>query len=125
MGDPRHELGLAAEAAVADWLETAGWRVLARRLRSDAGGEVDLVALDTAGILVGIEVRARRTDRTGIGTETIDPRRTARIGRTLTCFAATAPVVHRGLRIDLVSVMPAPGSVVTWRLRRIPGIGGW
>ena len=28
MGDPRHALGIAAERAVAAWLEASGWRVL-------------------------------------------------------------------------------------------------
>jgi putative endonuclease len=123
MGDPRHDLGLAAEAGVAAWLEGCGWRVLARRVRSAGGGEVDLVALDPDHVLVAIEVRARRSGRKGMGSEPIDARRTARIGRTLAGFAAHGALGHRALRIDLVSVMPEPGSVCAWRLRRIPDIG--
>jgi len=127
MGDPRHDLGQAAEAAVATWLEGSGWRVLGRRVRSAGGGEVDLVALDPNRVLVAIEVRARRTARTGIGSEPIDARRTARIGRTLVAFAAGGGfgprLGHGALRIDLVSVMPEPGSAGAWRLRRTPDIG--
>ena len=123
MGDPRHDLGIVAERAVGAWLEKAGWRLLGRRVRAPGGGEVDIVALDPAGVLVGIEVRARRTRRAGIGTESIDARRTARTGRTLAAFAAGARVGHRGLRIDLVSVLPEPGTDARWRLRRIPNIG--
>ena len=92
-------------------------------MRASGGGEVDIVALDPDGVLVGIEVRARRTARAGIGTESIDARRTARIGRTLVAFAASSRVAHRSLRIDLVSVMPEPGTSGRWRLRRIPSIG--
>ena len=123
MGDPRHALGTAAESAVAAWLEGIGWRVLGRRVRSAAGGEVDLVALDPDRVLVAIEVRARRTARTGIGSEAIDGRRTARTGRTLAAFAAGAGLDHRGLRIDLVSVTPEPRPADRWRLRRTPDIG--
>ncbi len=123
MGDPRHELGIVAERTVAAWLEQSGWRLLGRRVRAPGGGEVDIVAVDPGGVLVGIEVRARRTARAGIGTESIDPRRTARTGRTLAAIAAGARVAHRGLRIDLVSVMPEPGTDAGWRLRRIPNIG--
>ena len=123
MGDPRHDLGIVAERAVAAWLEESGWRLLGRRVRAPGGGEVDIVALDPDGVLVGIEVRARRTARAGTGTESIDARRTARIGRTLVAFAAGARIGHRGLRIDLVSVMPEPGTDARWRLRRIPNIG--
>ena len=123
MGDPRHDLGMLAERTVAAWLEKSGWRLLGRRVRAPGGGEVDIVALDPDGILVAIEVRARHSARAGIGTEPIDGRRTARTGRTLAAFAAGARAGHRGLRIDLVSVMPEPGTDARWRLRRIPNIG--
>ena len=123
MGDPRHDLGLVAEGAVAAWLEESGWRLLGRRVRASGGGEVDIVALDPGGFLVAVEVRARQTARAGIGTESIDARRTARTGRTLAAFAAGARIGHRGLRVDLVSVMPEPGTDGRWRLRRIPNIG--
>lgn len=123
MGDPRHDLGVAAEGAVAAWLEESGWRLVGRRVRSPGGGEVDVVALDPDGVLVAIEVRARQTARAGVGTESIDGRRAARIGRTLASIAAGSRVGHRGLRIDLVSVMREPGTNAHWRLRRIPNIG--
>ena len=122
MGDPRHDLGFAAEGAVAAWLEESGWRVLGRRVRAPGGGEVDIVALDPDGVLVAVEVRARQTARAGIGTESIDGRRTARTARTLAAFATGARVRHSGLRFELVSVMPEPGTGGRWRLRRIPNV---
>ncbi|MCA1569546.1 MAG: YraN family protein [Chloroflexi bacterium] len=125
MADARHELGIAAERSVATWLESAGWHVLARRRRSKDGGEVDLIALDPSATMVAIEVRARRTNHTGIGSETIDRRRTARIGRTLAAFATASGIDHRGLRVDLVIVAPMPGTAARWRLRRIPDVGAW
>ena len=125
MGDRRHDLGIAAEQAVATWLERAGWEILARRRRSSDGGEVDLIALDPDATLVALEVRARRSGRTGLGSETIDRRRTARIGRTLAAFATSEGGHHRGLRLDLVIVAPVPGDATRWRLRRIPNIGAW
>jgi putative endonuclease len=125
MGDPRHTLGIAAERAVGAWLESSGWRLLGRRVRVAGGVEVDIVALDPTGVLVGVEVRARRTGRTGVGTETITAQRVRRTGRTVAAFAAQNRVGHRGLRIDLVSVTPeAGGTVGTWRMRRTPNIGG-
>jgi putative endonuclease len=124
MPDPRHDLGQAAERAVATWLEGQGWRILGRRVRAPGGGEVDIVAVDPSQVLVAIEVRARRTARAGLGTETIDARRIARSGRTLARLAAQSPVAHRGLRVDLVRATPEPGPDGRWRLRRIPDIGG-
>ncbi len=122
MGDPRHQLGLAAETAVAGWLTDAGWRVVERRARSPTGGEVDLVAIDPQRTLVAIEVRARRTHRTGGAVLSVDARRVARLGRTLAAIGASGRHAHRALRVDLVTVEPAdaPGR---WRLVRVPGIG--
>lgn len=124
MTDPRHRLGTEAEEAVARWLVGLGWQLLARRLRSAGGGEVDLVLLDSRGTLVGIEVRARRTNRTGTPDESVGVRRVARIGRTLAAFATRTHVEHHGLRVDLVAAEPLPGAVRALRLRRVPNLGG-
>lgn len=124
MADARHDLGLAAEAATAAWLSRAGWRILARRHRTPVGGEVDLVAVDPAGILVAVEVRARRTARVGIGAETVDHRRVVRLSRSLASFAAVTRLPHEGLRIDLVLLEPASGPDGGWSARRIPEVGG-
>ncbi len=126
MTDPRHDLGHRAEEATGAWLTRHGWQVLARRLRVPGGGEVDLVALDPAGALVAVEVRARRSSRTGAAEASIDRRRVERIARTLRAVAASpAMALPRELRIDLVVAEPLDGgSPGTWRLRRVPGIGG-
>lgn len=124
MTDPRHAFGRAAEAATAAWLEGSGWRVLARRYRSRGGGEVDLVLLDPQGVLVGIEVRARRTGRAGFPEETVDARRIGRIARSLAVFAAGSGVAHHGLRVDLVAAEPLGPGPGHLRLRRIPASGG-
>ncbi|MCV0403452.1 MAG: YraN family protein [Chloroflexi bacterium] len=125
MADARHDLGRSAEEATAAWLARAGWRILARRHRTAVGGEVDLVAMDPSGILVAVEVRARRTARTGTGAEAIDRRRIARLSRSLTAFAAAAGVRHEGLRIDLVLLEPASGPDARFSARRVPDVGGW
>jgi putative endonuclease len=121
MGDPRHDLGLAAEAAVADWLTHAGWRVVERRARSPTGGEVDIVAIDPERALVAVEVRARRTVRAGEAAVTVDQRRVKRLRRTLAAIASDGGHGHRALRVDLVTVEPA-AAVGAWRLVRTPGI---
>ena len=122
MGDPRHLLGLAAEAAVARWLTDGGWRVLERRARSATGGEVDLVAIDPDRTLVAIEVRARRRRRTGAAALTVDTRHVARLRRTLGSVATSGRHPHTALRVDLVTVEPT-GEPGQWRVTRVPGIG--
>ncbi|MEO8510121.1 MAG: YraN family protein [Chloroflexota bacterium] len=113
----RHALGERAEARVAEWLSAYGWHILGRRARQ-GGGELDLVAIDPSAMLVGVEVRARRSERSGAPTETLTPEAIARRRHALAAYAAHAPP-HRGLRLDLVSVVPAPGG---WRLSRLAGI---
>ncbi|MBW3612526.1 MAG: YraN family protein [Chloroflexi bacterium] len=123
MADPRHVLGRAAEAAVERWLCAAGWRILARRIRpTTGGGEIDLVALDPSGVLVAVEVRARRSRRAGAAAASVDARRVRRLGRALAAIGPMSRWPHAGLRVDLVTVEPTdvPGR---WRLTRLPSIG--
>lgn len=122
MPNPRHALGMAAEDAVADWLVACGWQVIARRVRVTGGSEVDILALDPLRTLVAIEVRARRSHRTGAAAMTADPRRVARLRRSLAGMAMAASIAHRGLRVDLVTAEPLPGAVGRWQLSRLPGI---
>ena len=123
MGDPRHLLGLAAENATARWLDGCGWSVLARRCRSPDGGEVDLVALDPDGVLVAIEVRARRSSRAGAAALSVDGRRVVRLRRTLASIGAASGAPHRALRVDVVTAEPVAGGSGGWRLVRMPGVG--
>ena len=81
------------------------------------------MALDPSGVLVAVEVRARRSSRTGVAETTVDVPRVARLGRTLTTYASEARTVHRGLRVDLITLMPLAADPSRWRLRRTPGIG--
>ena len=121
MAAPEQELGRRAEATTASWLAQRGWRVLAQRWRS-ATGEIDLVCLDPDGILVGVEVKLRRTSRAGGPADALDPRRLARLRRTLADYAAKHRSAATGLRIDLVSLTREGDS---WRLVRWPGIDAW
>jgi putative endonuclease len=121
MADPRHELGLRAEDAAADWLSGKGWRVLARRWRS-ASGEIDLICADPSRTLVGVEVKLRRTDRAGSALEALDRRRVGRLRRALADYGRESATWWPGLRIDLVTATPASDK---WRLRLMKGVDAW
>ena len=123
MPDPRHLLGARAEAATAAWLTARGWIVVARRWRGPAG-ELDIVAFDTDGTLVAIEVKLRRTGRAGGPFDAIDRRRVRRQRATLTAFrTANGSSSGQGLRIDLVAVRPAGDG--RWRLSHLRAIDEW
>jgi putative endonuclease len=124
MPDPRHALGLRGEEAVAGWLTGRGWTPLARRWRCPSG-ELDLVLLDPDGALVGVEVKVRRSHRSGLPVESVDARRIARLRATLATFARTAPAGggFTYLRVDLVTLTPVADG--RWRLDRLPGIDAW
>jgi putative endonuclease len=119
--DPRHHLGHRAESIVAERLGALGWRILARRWRVSEG-ELDLVALDPLGTLVGLEVRGRRSSRTGSALESVDRRHLARLRAALVRYANSEPVAHLALRLDLVAL---DRSATGWRMVRHPGIDGW
>ena len=119
--NPRQALGLRAEAAAAAWLQRSGWHVLAHRWRCPVG-ELDLVATDPCGILVGVEVKVRSTARTGVPAESVDGRRIHRLRGALAAYAAGAPA-HGSLRVDLITVTPQPDG--QWRLRRLPAVDAW
>ena len=123
MSDPRHELGFAAERAVADWLTAHEWRILAARHRSSEG-EIDLVALDPDRCLVAVEVRLRSTGRAGAAVGSVRPRHLRRVSAALVAYARAEAVPHGGLRVDLVAVGPGPRSR-TWRLTRLPAVDAW
>ena len=123
MPDPRHLLGARAEDAVAAWLASGGWQVLARRWRRGAG-ELDLVCLDPSDALVGVEVKLRRTARAGSAAESVDRDRLGRMRVTLAQFAAERDHAFPGdLRLDLVTVTPAEGG--RWRLIRYAQVDAW
>jgi putative endonuclease len=114
---------MSAEAATEAWLCRVGWSVVARRARTPGRGELDLVALDTRGNLVAVEVRARRSSRAGAPEATLGAARVLRLRLALVAYAAEHRIPHRGLRVDLVTARPFGGRPGTWQLGRIPGIG--
>ena len=116
-------LGRQAERRVAGWLSEAGWRILGERYRSGFA-EIDLVALDPDHVLVAVEVRLRRSGRSGQAIESIQPDKVRRLRTALTAYARITPIDHRGLRVDLVAVSPGP-EPRTWRLTRLPGVDAW
>lgn len=99
--------GLAAEACIANDYERRGYLIAARRWRGQ-GGEIDLVARNSEG-LVFIEVKKSRTfDR---ALERLSQRQVARLYATAEEFLSSEPDgLATNVRFD-VAVMNAQGDI--------------
>jgi putative endonuclease len=120
----RQRMGREAELAVARSLVEQGWSVLALRFRRPVG-ELDIVAIDPSGTLVGVEVKARRTGRSGSALESVDRRRIRRLRAALSAFLEDLPagsIRPRAMRIDLAAVVAGDGG---WAIHLLRGIDGW
>src|SRR5215467_752624 len=72
------DLGKLGESVACQELERRGYAILATRYRTRFG-EIDIVA-EEAGVLVFVEVKARRTARLGSAAESIPAWKRRRIG---------------------------------------------
>ena len=112
---PRGRTGASAEAAAAAWLVESGWTVLARNVRVGRD-ELDLLARDTRGDLVVVEVRARSGPAFGSGLESVDARKVARLYRAAARLGRCGhPALGPGpwarpLRVDLVTLRRKAGG---------------
>ncbi len=112
-----HALGREGERRAAAYLETRGYRVIARNVRAD-GVELDLVA--TRGRLaVVVEVKTRRDRRAGAGHEAVDRRKQARLRRGALAWWRAERRCQGGLRIDVVCCYAEPRG---WIVEHWPGV---
>lgn len=93
--------GAEAEDAAERLLQRQGLRTVARNFRC-RGGELDLVMLDGATLVV-VEVRARGSTAFASAAESIDARKQGRIIRATQMFLASEPkYAAHALRFDVV-----------------------
>jgi len=96
--------GRRAEALAAFWLRLKLYRVLARRVRTQAG-EIDLVARTLSGVVCFVEVKARA--RQAAAAEALGARQRSRIARAAEAYLAARPSLrHKGVRFDVILVAP-------------------
>lgn len=108
------QVGREGEQAAAAYLESLGYRILARNVRYRAG-EIDLVATEN-GFLVFVEVKTRRGSRFGSPAEAVTAEKQRRLVRLAGIYLA-----HRGgnpppCRFDVVAVEPGPDGKLRCRL---------
>jgi putative endonuclease len=106
MTQERLSTGRRAEQLVADRLEAAGWRIVARNDRSRQG-ELDIVALE-GRTLVFVEVKAGRAGA-AFGPErpvlSVGPRKQLQVRRLAAAFMSRRDLpYYDGIRFDAVGV---------------------
>lgn len=97
------EDGARYEALAAELLERKGWRILARNFTAKVG-ELDLVAEDTEGVIVYVEVRQRSSLGFGSAAETIGKAKIRKLIKTAQLFAQARGYEERDQRFDVVAV---------------------
>lgn len=101
----RQQLGRAAEAAAASYLQEHGWILLGRNVRVGRG-ELDLIAR-RGPVLAFIEVKARRSAACGAPEDAVDARKRRQVARLAELWLAARPWALRGVtdvRFDVVAV---------------------
>lgn len=98
----RAERGRGGEQLAWDHLRRAGYRLVARNVRSRLG-EIDLV-VERGDVLVFVEVRTRSGRRFGTALESIDGRKRRQVARLAAQFLAQRRLDDRRARFDVVAV---------------------
>ncbi|MDJ1372010.1 YraN family protein [Gulosibacter molinativorax] len=113
------ELGRTGEALAARYFESLGYEILERNWRC-ADGEIDLVVRDGQSI-VCVEVKTRRSLRAGHPLEAITQAKLGRMRRVAVSWVAAHPEYRGALRLDVVSIVLAPGAEPA--LIHVEGVG--
>lgn len=116
--DGTRALGQWGEAVAALHLASLGWEILDRNVTLP-GGEIDLVALEHGHQLVFVEVKTRRSTRTGHPLEAVDPRKHSRLRRLVGAYLQAGAPPHHGVRIDVIGVLVGPAGQ---RIDHVTGI---
>jgi putative endonuclease len=95
-------VGAAGEAAAVAHLEALGMRVLVRDWRCRLG-QLDLLC-DDRGVLVAVEVKARRGAGFGLPQEAVDRRKRAKLRALLEAYRLATGRMGGRCRIDVVAV---------------------
>ncbi len=116
---PRTRLGRGGESLAANWLEAHGYRIIARNWHCHYG-ELDLVATDADGSLIGVEVKTRRGTAMGAPEEAITPAKRRRLLTTLQLFVQGwmerqgqgAQTPEPAYRLDVVAIQLTPRGAI-------------
>ena len=103
--DRRRALGDAGEELAAAYLEARGYRIIERNYRR-RWGEADIIALDSEGTHVIVEVRSRSDRRYAVeAAQSVGPRKQRQLRRLAHGLLAEQEV-EIDIRVDVVVIAP-------------------
>jgi putative endonuclease len=100
--EPRDQLGRRGEDQAARYLQSIGYRIIARRERV-LRGDIDLIALDDRTV-VFVEVRTRSDTNHGHPAETVGYQKQRRIAQLANAYIRRNRLEDCRVRIDVVTV---------------------
>jgi putative endonuclease len=105
----KDDLGRLGEECAAVYLAQCGYQLIERNWRCSQG-EIDLI-VERRGEVVFVEVKTRSGTRFGHPFEAITITKLARLRRLAGAWCGQAAVWPRRIRIDVIGVIAAPGTV--------------
>jgi putative endonuclease len=113
--DARNAFGKASEAAACAYLESLGYRVEGRNVRT-SHGEIDIVALD-GDALVFVEVKARRSAHYGTPQDAVTPAKRARLCEAALAYLQSRNALDAPCRFDVIALEASAGRSRITHLR--------
>ncbi len=98
----RRPTGGVGEDAAVEFLRKKGYRILERTFRFGRG-EIDIIAED-AGVLVFVEVKARRSDLYGDPEDAVTPGKRRQIRRVAEGYMHVHDIDDRECRCDVIAI---------------------
>ena len=95
--------GNRGERAAVKYLKKHGFRIIVRNYRNRYG-EIDVIALEE-DTLVFIEVKTRRSTRTGSPLEAVDEKKQQQIMRTAQAYLSERGLNEQSFRFDVVGLL--------------------
>jgi putative endonuclease len=112
-------LGRDGERAAAEYLETAGFRILDRNWRC-ADGEIDIVAVERQ-VFVVCEVKTRTGDRYGTPLESVSRVKRNRLRRLAVRWLTAHGVRFDQVRVDVIGIAGDPAG--EHAIEHVRGVG--
>jgi len=94
--------GTLGENLAVDYLQKKGYRILQQNFRYERG-EIDIVA-DNHGVLVFVEVKARRSRLFGEPEEAVTPRKRNQLRKTADGYLLVHDIDDRECRFDVIAI---------------------